>query len=73
MSGAKVKVAMITREWPPEIYGGAGVHIANLVSALKQSGEIESFVHCFGGARSDATNYQLTNEFSTINPALQTL
>ena len=73
MSGAKVKVAMITREWPPEIYGGAGVHIANLVSALNQSGEIESFVHCFGGARSDATNYQLTKEFSTINPALQTL
>jgi len=73
VSGAKVKVAMITREWPPEIYGGAGVHIANLVSALNQSGEIESFVHCFGGARSDATNYQLTKEFSTINPALQTL
>jgi starch synthase len=64
---------MITREWPPEIYGGAGVHITNLVSALRQSGEVESFVHCFGGARSDARNYQLSKKLSSINPALQTL
>jgi starch synthase len=73
VSSAKVKVAMITREWPPEIYGGAGVHITNLVSALRQSGEVESFVHCFGGARSDARNYQLSKKLSSINPALQTL
>jgi starch synthase len=73
VSSTKVKVAMITREWPPEIYGGAGVHITNLVSALRQSGEVESFVHCFGGARSDARNYQLSKKLSSINPALQTL
>lgn len=73
MSRAKVKVAMITREWPPEIYGGAGVHISNLVSALNESGEIESFVHCFGGPRGDASNYQLPSELSSINPALQAL
>ena len=34
--GAKpVKVSVLTREWPPAVYGGAGVHVTNLVDALK--------------------------------------
>lgn len=64
---------MITREWPPEVYGGAGVHIANLVPALENTKEIESYIHCFGKAKSDAANYQLIEELSAINPALKAL
>jgi len=29
-----VRVDVLTKEYPPEIYGGAGVHVAELVRAL---------------------------------------
>ena len=64
---------MITKEWPPHIYGGAGVHVSNLVSALSEiSGTIVE-VHCFGPKRNDAFNYELTGELAKVNPALQAL
>jgi starch synthase len=69
----QVKVAMITKEWPPHIYGGAGVHVTNLVSALEQLSEISTDVHCFGSTRSGATGHQLSEEFNQLNPALQVL
>jgi len=64
---------MITKEWPPHIYGGAGVHVSNLVSALSMSPEISTEVHCFGPKRSDALNYELMGELAKVNPALQAL
>ena len=64
---------MITKEWPPHIYGGAGVHVTNLVSALTSNPIISADVHCFGPKRSDASNYELSGELSKINPALQAL
>ena len=64
---------MITKEWPPHIYGGAGVHVTNLVSALASNPMISADVHCFGPKRSDASNYELSGELSKINPALQAL
>jgi starch synthase len=71
--GKDLKVAILTREWPPAIYGGAGVHVSNLVTALNATGLVKSDVHCFGDKRSDATGYQLKGELTKINPALQTL
>jgi len=71
--GKDLKVAILTREWPPAIYGGAGVHVSNLVTALNATGLVQSDVHCFGDKRSDATGYQLKGELTKINPALQTL
>ncbi|MFM8193143.1 MAG: glycogen synthase [Actinomycetota bacterium] len=68
-----VKVGMITKEWPPHIYGGAGVHVTNLVSALAENPLISTEVHCFGPVRSDASNYELRGELLKINPALQAL
>ncbi len=44
-----LSVAVITREYPPEIYGGAGVHVANLVRHLQALTEVH--VHCFGSER----------------------
>ena len=30
----RLRVALLTREYPPEVYGGAGVHVAYLASEL---------------------------------------
>ena len=40
------KVCFITREYPPNVYGGAGVHIKNLTRELAQVMDVE--VRCFG-------------------------
>ena len=68
-----LSVAMLTREWPPQVYGGAGVHVANLVSALGAISELRAQVHCFGLPRADARAYELSGPFSRINPAVQAL
>ncbi|MGH9156394.1 MAG: glycogen synthase [Acidimicrobiales bacterium] len=46
------RVALLTREFPPEVYGGAGVHVEYLAPALAEFADIE--VHCFGAPRSSA-------------------
>jgi starch synthase len=40
---------MLTREYPPEVYGGAGVHVEYLARAL--SGLVDLTVHCQGADR----------------------
>lgn len=47
-----MKVALLSREYPPEIYGGAGVHVEYLARELAPL--VELAVHCFGGARASA-------------------
>lgn len=66
-----MRVGVITKEWPPHIYGGAGVHVQYLVESLRS--EIDVAVHCFGEARTDAKNYELSTELSVLNPAFQTI
>jgi starch synthase len=44
-----MKVALLTREFPPEVYGGAGVHVEYLSRELARLVEIRVF--CFGQAR----------------------
>ncbi|HEX8131939.1 MAG TPA: glycogen synthase [Actinomycetes bacterium] len=44
-----MRVAMLTREYPPEVYGGAGVHVEYLARELARLVELE--VHCFGAPR----------------------
>lgn len=68
-----LKVALLTREWPPQIYGGAGVHVSSLASALRSDASLDISVHCFGDERSDATGYSLAAPLTSINPALQAL
>ncbi len=64
---------MITKEYPPEIYGGAGVHVAELVVALRAS--IDVRVRAFGADRDeDGTfSYRAPAELADANAALQTL
>ncbi len=49
-----MRVGLFTREYPPLVYGGAGVHADYLSRELAKSIEVE--VHCWGPQRSDAGN-----------------
>lgn len=68
-----LKVGIVTKEWPPAIYGGAGVHVLQLTQALRAISGIHIDVHCFGGARDDAFGYSTLSQFSDANPAVQAL
>ena len=71
---SKLRVGLVTKEWPPFVYGGAGVHAFQLTSALRSTHDVEVDVHCFGGPRSDgAFGYDTPQEFASANPALQAL
>ena len=43
-----MRIGLVTREWPPEVYGGAGVHVEHLVRFLAAEGA-DVDVHSFGG------------------------
>jgi alpha-maltose-1-phosphate synthase len=47
-----LRVAMLTREYPPEVYGGAGVHVEYLARSLASL--VDLTVHCQGADRPDA-------------------
>ena len=47
-----MRVGLLTREYPPEVYGGAGVHVEYLARELSRLVDVE--VHCFGAPRDDA-------------------
>jgi len=66
-----MRIGMLTREWPPEIYGGAGVHVDQLVAQLRHLAEVD--VHCFGAPRPDAMAHQVPGFLEGANPALQVL
>ena len=51
-----MKVALLTREYPPEVYGGAGVHVEYLARAL--SSRVDLTVHCQGAPRETALAHQ---------------
>ena len=69
-----LRVGLVTKEWPPFVYGGAGVHAFQLTSALRSTHDVEVDVHCFGGPRSDgAFGYDTPHEFASANSALQAL
>lgn len=61
---------MVTKEWPPHVYGGAGVHVVQLAEALRKRSEISLTVHCFGEKRLDAVGYSTPEEFAHSNPAI---
>jgi starch synthase len=68
---SQLRVGLVTKEWPPHIYGGAGVHALQLTQALRKKIDVD--VHCFGEAREDAAAYSLPASFQSLNPALQAL
>jgi alpha-maltose-1-phosphate synthase len=66
-----MRVAMMTREYPPEVYGGAGVHVTELVAQLRHLCEVD--VHCMGAPRQGAFVHQPDSRLRGANPALATL
>jgi starch synthase len=68
-----MRVDLITKEYPPTIYGGAGVHVAELVRVLRQ--HIDVKVRAFGSERNeiDTFSYSQPVEFSNANAAIQTM
>ncbi|MEY2672760.1 MAG: glycogen synthase [Actinomycetota bacterium] len=64
---ATMRLAIVTREFPPEVYGGAGVHVTELVNSLKKHIDVE--VICMGSQRETAKAFELKNE-PGVNPAL---
>src|SRR5438045_1558209 len=66
-----MRVALMTREFPPEVYGGAGVHVDFLVRELR--GLLDVDVLCFGRPRPDARAFSPPTELGGANFALATL
>ncbi|CAB4609412.1 unannotated protein [freshwater metagenome] len=68
-----MRIDLITKEYPPFIYGGAGVHVAELVRVLRQHVDVK--VRCFGDERNetDTFAYRHNTEFDNANGALQTM
>jgi starch synthase len=68
-----VRVDLLTREYPPHVYGGAGVHVAELSAVLRRHVDVR--VRCFDGPRDaeGVTGYDVPVELSDANPALATL
>jgi alpha-maltose-1-phosphate synthase len=68
------RVGLLTKEYPPEVYGGAGVHVAELAAAL--AGLVDLEVHCFGAERDDplvAANYREWDALAGDAPHLAAL
>jgi starch synthase len=69
-----VRVGVLTREFPPEVYGGAGVHVEYLTAQLRRLlGASNVEVHCFGRDRPGARAYPTADQLRDANAALQTL
>lgn len=63
-----MRIAVTTREWPPEVYGGAGVHVTELVKAMQPYADVD--VYCMGAPRDDARAFALSSD-PDVNPALK--
>ncbi len=61
----------MSREYPPEVYGGAGVHVTELVAQLRKLCEVD--VHCMGAPRDTAIVAAPDPALAGANPALSTL
>ena len=70
-----MRVDVLSKEYPPEVYGVAGVHVAELVRALREQPGMDARVRCFGAPRDEAgtTAYAEPSSLSHANPAIRTL
>ena len=72
-----MRIDIVTKEFPPEIYGGAGVHVAELSRVL--AAKVDLRVHAFGKERekdfhgATVASYEPLSELSDANAAIQTL
>jgi starch synthase len=57
-----VNVALLTREYPPDVYGGAGVHVEYLARELSRL--VDLTVHCWGADRPGAVAHRPWSELA---------
>jgi alpha-maltose-1-phosphate synthase len=69
----QIRVDLLTREYPPEVYGGAGVHVEYLARDLRRLADVR--VHCFGAPRDEpgVTAYSDPPGLHSTNAALRTM
>jgi starch synthase len=67
-----VRIDLLTREYPPAVYGGAGVHVENLAAVLRSRADVR--VRAFGDPQPDpgVTGYPDLPELAGANAALRT-
>lgn len=67
-----MRIDLLTREYPPNIYGGAGVHVDNLAAVLRTHADVR--VRAFGPPREEpgVSGYPEPTELAGANPALRT-
>ncbi|TXK39882.1 glycogen synthase [Nonomuraea sp. C10] len=68
-----MRVDLLSREYPPEVYGGAGVHMEYLSRELRELADVR--VRCFGAAREEpgVSAYRTPAGLTGANAALQVL
>jgi glycosyltransferase involved in cell wall biosynthesis len=68
-----MRVDLLTREYPPEVYGGAGVHVEYLARDLRRLTDLR--VRCFGAPRDEpgVTAYPEPPTLESANAALRTM
>ncbi len=75
-----MRVGLLTREFPPDVYGGAGVHVEFLAAQLRELVDVR--VHCWRGAQADAAGpgdapgvvrYGPDGQLAEANEALRSL
>ncbi|WP_410054888.1 glycogen synthase [Micromonospora sp. Mcm103] len=68
-----MRVDLLTREYPPEVYGGAGVHVEYLARELRRLADVR--VHCFGAPRDEkgVTAYAEPAALAGANAALRVM
>src|SRR5260370_28033676 len=67
----KLRIALLTREYPPEVYGGAGVHVTYLARELAPL--VDLTVHCQGADRPDAVAHPPWEHLADANQALRVI
>ncbi|MFB7243724.1 glycogen synthase [Streptomyces populi] len=66
-----MRVGLLTREYPPDVYGGAGVHVEFLARELRALTELD--VHCWGeGAAGGVVRHRPWPALDGANDALRT-
>jgi starch synthase len=67
----RVRVGLLTREYPPDVYGGAGVHVEFLARELRPLVDLD--VHCWGEGRADGVlRHRPWSTLDGANDALRT-
>ena len=70
-----MRIDILTREYPPNVYGGAGVHVAELTRALRSLEGTQVQVRAFDEPEDepDTTGYAVPQDLTDANGALRTL